>query len=132
KLSITEVLEHLDELLDSYLFGKRDDGSDPRQCPSCSNGRLGVKLGKYGGYIGCSNYPDCSYRAQIGQAMSEEEAALAAEYPKELGVDPQTGEIVFIKKGPYGYYVQLGEEKKPKRASLLKDQQPEDVDLEIA
>lgn len=133
KLSISEVLEAIDGLLESYLFGKRTDGSDARKCPSCKEGRLGVKLGRYGSYIGCSSYPDCNYKTQIGDAaQSEEEALEAAQYPKNLGAHPETGDDIWLKKGPYGYYVQIGEEKKPKRASLFKDMLPEDVDLETA
>ncbi len=133
KLSISEVLEAIDGLLASYLFGKRADGSDPRKCPSCAKGQLGVKLGRYGSYIGCSAYPDCTYKSQIGDAAaSEEEAAEAAQYPKNLGNHPEVGEAIWLKKGPYGFYVQIGEDKKPKRASLMKDMTPESVDLSVA
>lgn len=133
KLSISEVLEAIDGLLASYLFGKREDGSDPRKCPSCASGQLGVKLGRYGSYIGCSAYPDCSYKTQIGDAaQSEEEALEAAQYPKNLGPHPESGEDIWLKKGPYGFYVQIGEEKKPKRASLFKEMLPDAVDLSVA
>ena len=135
KLSITEVLEAVDKLLASFLFGAAAEGKDPRACPACGTGRLSLRLGRYGAYIACSNYPECTYKQQVGEASAGTEseadgAALAL--PKSLGTDPESGEPVSLRKGPYGLYVQLGEGKTPKRASLLKTMQAENVTLEQA
>ena len=153
-LNITQVIDALDDDLGRHFFPPRADGSDPRLCPVCGQGRLGLKLGRFGAFIGCSKYPECRYTRPLG--MENGENALANE-PRSLGTDPATGLEVTVKKGPYGPYVQLGEtppkpekrkkgekrakgekaEKvepppKPKRASLPKGVSPADVTLELA
>ena len=138
ELTITNVLDALDEALGPHFFPETGEGN-PRACPACENGRLGLKLGRHGAFIGCSNYPDCGYTRALAVNGDETEDALAG--PKELGVDPVTGEIVSLRKGPFGLYVQLGEAKekskekakdKPKRASLLKSMDPAELTLEQA
>ncbi len=135
KLKITDVLAALDTLLADYAFGARSDGKDPRACPACADGRLGIKLGRFGPYTGCSNYPTCTHKGQLGEsaapAMVDSEGN-SFTLPRTLGNDPASGEMVVLKKGPYGVYVQLGEGKTPKRASLFKSMKPEDITLEIA
>ena len=130
ELRVKQVLDALDEALDLHLFPVGDGGRDPRACPSCDDGRLNLKLGRYGPFIGCANYPDCRYT----QALVDD-APEAAE-PRELGRDPATGLPVLLRRGPYGLYVQLGDggdsADKPKRASLPKDLAPDLVDLETA
>lgn len=109
--------------------------------PSCEDGRLSLKLGKFGAFIGCSNYPECRYTRPLTESASDpsEQQAALAEGPKLLGQDPETGKDVTLRKGPYGVYVQLGEPEgegkqktKPKRASLPRGMDPADVDLEKA
>jgi DNA topoisomerase-1 len=136
-LTITQVIDALDAALGQHFFPATADGSDPRLCPACRAGRLGLRLGRTGGFIGCSNYPNCRYTRPLavetdanGQANGIDLAS-----PKELGRDPTTGEAVTLRKGPFGIYVQLGEgdkENKPKRASLPKTLSVADVTLEIA
>ena len=107
-LTITEVLDHLDEELGPHFFPNAED----RTCPSCKEGRLSLKLGKFGAFIGCSNYPDCRYTRPLAiqdEETAEEDkanAALANE-PKILGEDPATGRTVSLRFGPYGPYVQI-------------------------
>jgi len=138
QLSITQVLEALDTLLANYAFGadKLDEnGKDKRVCPACSKGRLGLKIGKFGPYIACSNYPDCNHKAQLGELTAEiqfDDNGDEFKLPKTLGNDPITGDLISLRKGPYGVYVQLGEGKTPKRASLMKTMRPETMTLEIA
>lgn len=135
ELKITDVLAALDNLMGSYVFGASKEGQDPRQCPSCANGRLGLKIGRFGPYVACSHYPECNYKTQIGEATTDmmiDADGNEFKLPKTLGNDPKTGGLVTLKKGPYGVYVQLGEEAKPKRASLLKGMTPEAMTLEIA
>src|SRR6187431_179524 len=117
---VREVLDVLDAILAPHLFPQSKDGTDPRVCPTCGNGRLGLKLGRFGAFIGCSNYPECKFTRQLA-------ANGAASADKVLGKDPETGLDVAIKTGRFGTYLQLGEgskEEKPKRASLPKGASP--------
>jgi DNA topoisomerase-1 len=133
QLTVTQVLEALDTLLAAYAFGQAKDGHDPRTCPDCKTGRVGLKIGRFGPYIACSNYPDCNYKSQLGQnAVTEDADGNEFRLPKVLGKDPASGEDVHLRKGPYGVYVQLGDSKTPKRASLFKSMKPETMTLEIA
>jgi DNA topoisomerase-1 len=137
-LRVSEVLDKLDEELGPHFFPANDNGGkSPRDCPSCANGRLGLKLGKFGAFIGCSNYPDCRFTRKLGIVDPDADAASGANLdgPKVLGTDPVTGKVVTLRNGPYGLYVQLGEaegKEKPKRQSLLKGMTPDDVTLEKA
>jgi DNA topoisomerase-1 len=137
-LRVKEVLDKLDEELGPHFFPANDNGGkSPRECPSCSNGRLGLKLGKFGAFIGCSNYPECRFTRKLGIVDAEADAASGANLdgPKILGIDPASGKQVTLRNGPYGLYVQLGEpegKEKPRRQSLLKGMAPDDVTLEKA
>ncbi|MGB9367983.1 MAG: type I DNA topoisomerase [Xanthobacteraceae bacterium] len=129
-IGVREVLDVLDEMLSPHLFPPSKDGTDPRVCPTCGNGRLGLKLGRFGAFIGCSNYPDCNFTRQLA-------ANGAANADKALGKDPDTGLDVAIKTGRFGTYLQLGEtpkdkSEKPKRAGLPKGTSPDDITLEMA
>ena len=130
ELRITDVLNHLDEDLEAVFFKPDENGEIKRECSKCQTGRLGLKLGKYGAFIGCSNYPECGFTRQINTLEGDDDASLDE---KELGQNAD-GLPVFLRKGPYGFYVQAGalEEKKPKRMSVPKDRSPASVDLEIA
>ncbi|MGZ0188719.1 MAG: type I DNA topoisomerase, partial [Alphaproteobacteria bacterium] len=134
-LSITEVIDALDEQLGPHFFPVGEEGSDPRLCPACKEGRLGLRLGRHGAFVGCNNYPECKHTRPL-VANGEDGGVLDG--PKHLGDDPDTGLPVSLKRGPYGLYVQLGEpseEKgapKPKRASLQKGEDPTDLDLRRA
>jgi DNA topoisomerase-1 len=127
ELRTRDVLDALDEMLGPYLFPPKEDGSDPRACPKCGTGRLGLKLSRSNPFIGCSNYPECRYTRPFGSAEDAEGGE-----ERELGVDPATGLTVFLKAGRFGPYVQLGEGEKPKRASLPKGWSPAAMDLEKA
>ena len=131
-LRITEVLDALNDLLGPHIFPDQGEGTDPRACPSCNAGRLSLKVGKFGAFIGCSSYPDCRYTRQLADTNGEK-ASLAE--GKVLGSDPETGLDVSVRTGRFGPYVQLGEQngcEKPKRASIPKGTDPEGLDLEHA
>src|SRR5712671_1252287 len=146
ELRVKEVLDKLDEELGPHFFPANDNGGQgggqgsgksPRDCPSCANGRLGLKLGKFGAFIGCSNYPECRFTRKLGIVDPDADAAsgVALEGPKVLGIDPVSGKPVTLRNGPYGLYVQLGEpegKEKPKRQSLLKGMTPDEVTLDKA
>ncbi len=135
-LKISDVVAALDEALAPHVFPPRADGADPRGCPSCGAGRLSLKLGKFGSFIGCSNYPECRYTRPLGAPDAEKEGAngLGGETPgiKRLGADPDSGLEVTLRDGRFGPYVQLGEREKPKRGTLPKGVLPADVDLSFA
>ncbi len=129
-LKISEVIDALDALLSPHLFPPREDGSDPRVCPQCRDGRLSLKLSKFGAFIGCSNYPECRYIRSL--SSSGEGADIGT---KILGQDPETGLDVSVRSGRFGPYLQLGEGKdgeKPKRAGLPKGVAPDEIDLKRA
>ncbi len=128
-LRTTEVLDNLNEVLGAHIFPAREDGGDPRQCQTCGTGQLSLKLGKFGAFIGCSNYPECKYTRQIGQADGVEAEAGG---PKVLGVDPHSGDEVSLRDGRFGPYIQLGEGEKPKRSSLPNGLAPADLTFENA
>ena len=130
ELRITDVLNHLDADLETVFFKPDENGEIKRECGKCQTGRLGLKLGKYGAFIGCSNYPECGFTRQINVIEGDDDASLDE---KELG-QTADGLPVFLRKGPYGFYVQAGalEEKKPKRMAIPKDRSAGSVDLEIA
>ena len=130
-LRITQVLDALNDLLGPHIFPDQGQGTDPRACPSCNVGRLSLKVGKFGAFIGCSNYPDCRFTRQLAETGDK---AAAAE-TKVLGADPETGLDVTVRSGRFGPYVQLGEpngKEKPKRASIPKGTDPQGLDLSHA
>jgi len=133
ELRITQVLDALNELLGPHIFPARADGGDTRQCPTCGTGKLSLKVGRFGAFIGCSNYPECRFTRQMSPGA---EGSLNG--TKVLGEDPKTGLEVSVRSGRFGTYLQLGEQskekdaEKPKRASLPKGLSPDDVDLERA
>jgi DNA topoisomerase-1 len=119
------ITAELDIFLAPYLFPERADGADARLCPNCGAGRLALRGGKFGAFVACSNYPECKFTRRFGQGG--EDAADAT--PEQLGHDPETGLPVERKSGRFGPYIQLGEGKEAKRASIPKDVE---LDLEIA
>jgi len=136
---ITDVIDYVEKSLDFHLFGEEGTKKyeENKKCPSCSNGTLSLKLGKYGAFLACSNYPDCTYKKTVSKTEEggEEGSAAPIDNTKELGVDP-SGQMVYLKKGPYGWYVQLGEvvskKEKPKRSQLPDGTKPEELTLDVA
>ena len=135
------VLDALNDLLEPHIFPERTDGKPRRQCPQCDTGQLSLKTGRFGAFIGCSNYPDCNFTRQITPNAD------GVQGKKVLGEDPVTGLEVTLRGGRFGPYLQLGEQikppkpkrgekkpevEKPKRASIPKGIAPDDIDLEKA
>jgi DNA topoisomerase-1 len=137
-LKISDVIAALDRDLGPHFFPSREDGSDPRACPACGNGRLGLKLGRYGSFIGCSNYPACQYTRRLAVESGEENGETLKEGMRVLGQLPETGEEITVRRGPYGLYVQQGENAedkkapKPRRTSLPRGMDGEQLTLEQA
>jgi DNA topoisomerase I len=133
-LRIGDVLEALNEMLGPHIFPPKEDGSDPRLCPACSAGRLSLRVGKFGAFIGCANYPECRYTRQFSDAGNGNGEAVTPD-GKLLGYDPDTALPVTLRTGRFGPYVQLGDgtdDDKPKRASVPKGIDAATVDLEKA
>ncbi len=143
ELRVTDVLEALNGLLGAHIFPEKADGSNPRACPTCGSGQLSLKLGKFGAFVGCSNYPECKYTRQLSASGIDGEgdgSSAEGGQPgvRVLGDDPATGLPVTLRDGRFGPFVQLGEAstekgaEKPKRSSLPKGLAPSAVDLEKA
>lgn len=130
-LRVSEVLDALNEMLADHIFPAKADGSDPRRCPTCGTGQLSLKLGKFGAFIGCSNYPECRHTMQLSDAAAGG-ASEAAAGDGILGTDPESGLQVALKSGRFGPYVQLGDGTEPKRSSLPKGWTPDSLTLEKA
>jgi DNA topoisomerase-1 len=133
-LRTTQVLDSLNELLGPHIFPAREDGADARLCPLCNKGQLSLKLGKFGAFIGCSNYPECKFTRVLSPTGQDQAKGVEGERPgvRVLGQDPATGEEITLRSGRFGDYVQQGEGEKPKRCSLPKGLAPADVTLEKA
>jgi DNA topoisomerase-1 len=130
ELRVAQVIDALDEMLAPHLFPPREDGTDPRKCPNCETGKLSLKLGKFGGFIGCTNYPECRYTRQFAPGNGANGGPDGG--MKKLGEDPASGLEVTLRSGRFGPYLQLGEAVdggKPKRAGLPKGLSPDDIDL---
>jgi DNA topoisomerase-1 len=130
-LRTTQVLDSLNELLGPHIFPSRGDGADPRLCPVCGKGQLSLKLGKYGAFIGCSNYPECKFTRVLSPSGAE---SGEGDRPgvRVLGQDPNSGDEITLRSGRFGDYVQQGEGEKPKRSSLPRGLKADDVTLEKA
>ncbi|KAB8124494.1 type I DNA topoisomerase [Komagataeibacter medellinensis] len=138
-LKISDVITALDADLAPYFFPDREDGQDPRVCTACGTGRLGLKLGRYGAFIGCSNYPTCQFTRKlvIDPSKEGEDAATLKDGMRVLGTAP-TGEEVTVRRGPWGLYVQQGEpdpedkKAKPRRATIPRGLDGDKITLEQA
>lgn len=129
----SEVLQKVDEALEKHLFPTPES----RVCPECGKGTLSLKVGRFGAFIGCSNYPECKFTRQFSSAVVDEDGEQKAEVEiiedttRTLGKDG-AGQNVLVKKGPYGWYAQLGDGKDAKRVSLPKSWNAQEVTLEQA
>ena len=133
-MSITQVLDKINEVLAPHIFPPNEEGTDPRLCPNCNVGRLSMRTARSGGaFIGCSNYPECKYTRAFGPPGQDDASGIPPE-GKELGMDD--GDKIWVHKGRFGPYAQRGEvteeNKKPNRQSVPKEWPPEDVTLETA
>ncbi len=126
----SEVTAEIDKFLASYLFPEKEDGSDPRLCPSCKVGSLALRGGRFGAFVACSNYPECKFTRKFGQGGEGADAGDTG--PEVLGQHPATGLDITRKSGRFGPYVQMGEGEARKMASIPKDIPSEDFGLDWA
>lgn len=105
----SEVLEVLNQKVGGHIFGRDEKGVLKDTCPTCGTGKLGLRLGKFGAFIGCSNYPECKHTMQIfTEEGGGEDREIKPQFePRSLGKDPKTGFEVMVKIGPYGPYLEL-------------------------
>ena len=129
ELKISDVIDALDADLGEHFFPAPADGGDPRLCPNCHQGRLGLRLGRHGSFIGCSNYPACKYTRPLAMDSGEGEGDTLREGQRALGPHPGTGEEVTVRRGPYGLYVQQGEpDPNDKKAKARRTSIPRGID----
>ena len=139
-----EVIDVINEELSPFIFRKIGGDIDIK-CSSWANtenceGNLGVKVGKMGGFIGCSNYPECKFTISIGAFVKEvnpknREGDEIITFPRTLGIDADSKKEIAVHLGPYGYYLQLGketDEDKPKRVTLPKSYDQNTIGMNIA
>ena len=139
-----EVIDVINEELSPVIF-KKIGGDIDIKCSSWANtenceGSLGVKVGKMGGFIGCSNYPECKFTISIGAFVKEvnpknREGDEIITFPRTLGIDADSKKEIAVHLGPYGYYLQLGketDEDKPKRVTLPKSYDQNTIGMNIA
>ncbi len=145
-LRVSEVIDTLDAELGPHFFRTDEQGNDPRRCPACTAGRLGLKLSRNGAFIGCSRYPECQYTRPLSVPSGEDgDGQALLDGPKMLGHDPESTLPVWLKRGPFGAYIQLGppaeaaepakgkdrKPEKPKRVSVPKGLTASDVSLDV-
>ncbi|PZU57546.1 MAG: type I DNA topoisomerase [Sphingobium sp.] len=115
----SDITAALDQFLEPMLFPPKADGSDPRACPLCGDGKLSLRGGRFGAFIACSNYPECKFTRKFGQPGSE--GGQGDSGPEVLGQHPETGQDIVKKSGRFGPYIEMGEGKEAKRGSIPKD-----------
>jgi DNA topoisomerase I len=125
----SEVTAALDVFLGDYLFPPKDDGSDPRACPLCKTGKISLRGGRFGAFIACANYPECKYTRKFAQPGGD---AGVDTGPEVIGQHPETGVDITRKSGRFGPYVEMGDGKDAKRASIPKDVPSDDFGLDWA
>lgn len=131
ELKPSEVTTALDEFLAPLLFPDTGDGKDPRVCPVCGNGRLSLKTGKFGAFVGCSNYPECRFtRPFASENGNGNGTGEGGDQPRLLGED--AGEPITIRSGRFGLFIQRGEGEKPPRASIPRDVDAATIELDMA
>lgn len=128
-----DILDALNDYLAPHIFKVTEEGVDPRKCPTCDDGELSLKTSKHGAFIGCTNYPECSYTRKLS---ANGDGAGLENGNQVLGIDPKTELEVSLRDGRFGPYLQIGEMEKggpkPPRASVPKDMSPDMIDLEFA
>ena len=131
--SIPEVLEQIEPLLEFHIFQQKGDVKELRKCPACKDGKLGLKMGKFGPFVACSNYPECRYTREL-ETETDTSKEDSSSNEKKICIDEETGKNIYIKHGPYGYYLQIGEDedKENKRSPIPKDVKLDEIDEKLA
>ena len=131
-LRITEVLNALDQVLFDEIFTEKD-----KSCPGCKQGNLQLRTGKYGAFYSCQRYPDCSFVMKLNSNDNLDQAAQDAQQitnNEPIALDLENLPI-YLKKGPYGWYLQVGDDPKAsgfKRVSVPNHLKPQEIDQATA
>ena len=103
-----DIINAINENMHNHLFQNGDD-----KCPKCG-GKLGIKLSKFGAFIGCENYPKCDYTARLANT---EQTAVDSENPTEKQKTSATnidlGDGISFRIGRFGPYVTNGTKNVP-------------------
>ena len=136
----SEVINSVMQNLKEHIFGFDKDGKLQDTCPECKTGKLTLKMGKFGAFIGCSNYPQCNYIKNIQSLSIADDSDVennGEKFENKL-LGTNEGQNIYLKKGPYGFYIQKGEDstdkaKKPKRVGVPKtNKEPQNMTFEQA
>ena len=117
-IKTTEIINTINDLMHTHMF---PDGND--KCPKCG-GKLGIKLSKFGAFIGCENYPKCDYTqklADFGNPQTEPDAQKQKNEPVDLG------DGISFRIGRFGPYVTDG-----KKNAAAKQYTSETITLDVA
>ena len=132
-----DIIDALDEILGEALVSGLDlESEDKRQCPACQSGTLGLKLSRFGGFVGCSNYGsktnECNFGVPLdmcfGSSKQIAKHRFDPEALKKIGSDDQ-GHELHMKLGPFGYYIQSSDSRV---ASLPRESDPGSISVEDA
>ena len=127
EISRKEVVEKLNETLAPYIFDQELD--EPRKCPECGNGTLTLLSFKEGSFIGCSNYPTCKFQRDLSGKNTKSNSK------QIITKDPKSGMDITLQVGRYGPYLELDDtdpDKKPKRVSVPKNIDLDNISEELA
>ena len=137
ELKNADVIAKVSDVLDKFGITKN------KKCPDCNDGILTLKAGKFGVFLACSNYPKCKHTEPIITSHQDDNENEIEEQQnpnkkerfetKLLGQKNKSN--VYLKKGPYGFYIQLGEDKgtpKPKRVGIPKKMDVATIDFDKA
>ena len=128
ELRTRTILDMLNESLADIIFDKDQDGKVLRTC-QCG-GELSLKVGRFGAFIGCANYPECKFTRPLSRIKAAQEDFMSE--PKDIG-NTDDGKKIILKKGRFGPYLQVGnDEKEMKNFSIPKGISPNDIDLDKA
>lgn len=145
--NIVDIINYVEKSLSHYLFGLNDtDASEKmnRQCTECKHGQLHLRLGKFGAFIACDNYPECNFKKSVSTISNDNDdlTPTADNSNRLIGADRITGLDIYLRNGPYGWYLQLGEAltktpgattiQKPKRIPLPSTIDPQNITLDVA
>lgn len=96
----SDIIDEINSFMNKHLF---PDGNDI--CPDCG-GKLGIKLSKFGPFIGCEKYPTCKYTKQLNKNDKVVIDTESAVQTKSGNVD--LGDGIEFKVGKFGPYVTDG------------------------
>lgn len=135
---ITDIIPQIETLLSNFLFPAQNDETDHKLCTLCKVGKLSLKLSKYGAFLACDNYPSCNFTRNIAAAFENNDNLPKGKNNKVIGYSDDMQKTIYLKEGPFGWYIQAGEDStnkndKPKRVPIsVISSSPQDITLETA